>query len=123
MVHHKRLLNENEKKLLNILRENIFSEYKNIQLSFPHYVLSLDDGKMGSIKFIYDHEPKNCNIIPISEYQFNDIDNIPVLVTLYAYEDGDLYELDIWKSDFSQLLSYPIKDADGKQVRVDIIGD
>ncbi|KPN70577.1 hypothetical protein [Neisseria sp. 83E34] len=108
MAYHKRLLNESEKKLLNILRENIFPEYKSMKLSFPNYVLSLNDGKMGSIKFIYDREPESCNIIPISEYRFNDIDNVPVLTTLYAYENGDLYELDIWKSDFSQLLSYPI---------------
>ena len=109
MVHHKRLLYESEKKLLNILRENIFLKYKSMKISFPSYVLPLDDGEMGSIKFIYeyDHELENYNIIPISEYQFNDIDNIPVLITLYAYENGDLYELDIWKSDFNPLLSYP----------------
>ena len=111
MTHHKRLLNKHEKELLDILRENIFPEYQDMRLSFPDYVLSLDDGKMGSIRFVYECEPKNCNIIAISEYQFDDTDNIPVLATLYAYGDGNLYELAVWKSDFSRLLSYPIEQA------------
>ncbi len=108
MVHQKRLLTEKEKILLNILKKNIFSKYSKMNFFTPVYVSSLDDEGMGSFRFIYDTraELENLNIIPIAEYQFNDIDSIPVLVTLYSYENGWLYELDIWKSDFSPLMSY-----------------
>lgn len=109
MVHHKRLLTENEKILLNILKKNIFLKYSDMRVFSSNYVLSLNDGEMGSFRFIYENqnELENLTIIPIAEYQFNDIDNIPVLVTLYAYENGWFYELDIWKSNFDYLLEYP----------------
>lgn len=110
MANHKRLLTNYEKKLLELMQKNIFPQYSNLNLHFSKYVSTLDDGKMGSFSFIYDDEQEleNLNILPIGEYQFIDIDGVPVLITLYAYDNGKLYELDIWKSNFEPLLSYPI---------------
>lgn len=38
---------------------------------------------------------------------FLDNDNIPISVHLSVDSDGELYELDIWKVDFSEINTYP----------------
>jgi hypothetical protein len=63
----------------------------------------MSDGGMGSLYFVSgDEEPKNRKFgRRIGEMQFEDTDGIPILVSLNIDEDGNLYELDIWKADFS----------------------
>lgn len=39
----------------------------------------------------------------VSDCQFKDIDGVAVIASLYLDEEGDLYELDIWKTDFGTL--------------------
>lgn len=109
MEFNKRSLTTDEKKLVQILLNNINFKYSQLNISFSDSVVTLDDGGMGSFKFFYTQEktPTDLGIIPISEYQFKDKDNVLVLVTLYSYSNGKLYELDIWKTDFSKLISYP----------------
>lgn len=105
---HNRSLTTGEINLLRILLDKINPKYSKLNISFPNCVITLDDGGMGSFSFFYDKGFQNTlEIIPISEYQFQDRDGIPVLATLYSYSNGQLYELDIWKTDFSPLLSYP----------------
>jgi hypothetical protein len=108
MAFNKRPLTSNEANLLKILLANKKPQYNNLKTSFTNNVISLDDGGMGSILFLNEHNEKNnLEIVALSEYQFNDEDDVPVLATLYSYSDGRLYELDIWKVDFSPLLAYP----------------
>ena len=108
MALNKRPLTSNEANLIKILLANKKAQYNKLKTSFSYSVISLDDGGMGSFLFLNEHNEKNnLEIIAISEYQFNDKDDVPVLVTLYSYSDGRLYELDIWKVDFSPLLAYP----------------
>ena len=67
-------------------------------------------GGMGSFSFFYDKDFQNTlEIIPISEYQFQDRDGIPVLATLYSYSNGQLYELDIWKPILVHYYLIPMK--------------
>ena len=108
MEFNKRPLTSNEVNLLKILLANKKPQYDSLKTSFTDSVISLDDEGMGSISFLNEHNEKNnLEIIAISEYQFNDKDDVPVLATLYSYSDGRLYELDIWKVDFSPVLAYP----------------
>ncbi|QES88569.1 DUF6984 family protein [Rhizosphaericola mali] len=76
-------------------------------LSFLN-VKDMQDGQMGSIKFIYDNNTqKRMFSKQIEEIEFTDKDNIPILVTINIDQFGDLYEVDIWKVDFSQVINYP----------------
>ena len=43
----------------------------------------------------------------IAEKEFLDSDGVPISVTLNIDDDGLLYELDIWKVDFSPIIKYP----------------
>ena len=43
----------------------------------------------------------------VSECQFKDIDGVPVIASLYLDKDNELFELDIWKVDFSKLEMIP----------------
>lgn len=109
MEFNQRSLTKDERNLIQLLLKNTNPKYSKLNIYFPNNVITLDDGGMGSFKFVYPQEetPTNMDIIPISEYQFYDKDDILVLATLYSFSNGQLYELDIWKTDFSSLLSYP----------------
>lgn len=41
------------------------------------------------------------------EKEFFDIDGIPIMVAINLDEEGELFELDIWKVDFSQVKRFP----------------
>lgn len=103
-----RELNLQEKKLLEelISRSNIKipSNWKNDLLVSP-----LHDGKMGSLT-LFPHNTLNKERhfgVQVSECQFKDIDGVPVIASLYLDKDNELFELDIWKVDFSKLEMIP----------------
>ncbi|MCW2411880.1 hypothetical protein M2345_001639 [Sphingobium sp. B8D3D] len=69
-------------------------------------VEEMDDGGMGSLSFVsqklertYGGEAGSCG--------FYDEDGMQVRVGLILDQDGDLYELDLWKVDFSPLIKIP----------------
>ena len=71
-----------------------------------------DDGGMGSITFL---QAASTTAAPaarrlgklIAERQYIDADGIPVVFALSLDQDGNLFELDAWKVDFSPLKRYP----------------
>lgn len=68
-------------------------------------VQDLDDGGMGSFTIV---RPENRGFSHLlSEVEFSDADGVRVLVSLYADEDDAPCEVDIWKVDFSALISLP----------------
>ena len=74
-------------------------------------VCSMHDGGMGSLSLF----PKGTVVDNrkfgerISEYQFQDVDGIDVIVSLNLDTKGELFELDVWKTDFSPLIRLPDK--------------
>jgi len=72
-------------------------------------VRSMDDGEMGSLYLF----PKGIMIEDrvmgeqVSDFQFTDSDGIEVIASLNLDENGDLFELDLWKTDFSKLIKLP----------------
>ena len=72
-------------------------------------VRPMDDGEMGSLYLF----PKGVTIEDrtigeqVSDFQFTDSDGIEVIASLNLDENGDLFELDLWKTDFSKLLNFP----------------
>ena len=72
-------------------------------------VSEMNDGKMGSLVLIpkgFVHKNRSFGK-QISEYQSTDLDNVEVIVSLNVDKAGYLFELDIWKTDFSPLITYP----------------
>ena len=85
------------------------------RLSFPDdwykklLVRQMNDGEMGSLYLF----PEG-NIIEnrrfgkqISEYQFKDSDGVDVIASLNIDDNGELFELDIWKTNFEKLIQLP----------------
>ena len=60
----------------------------------------LDDGGMGSLA-IGDNYVNRQLGEEVAEYMFKDIDGTPMSAALNVDQQGNLYELDIWKVDFS----------------------
>lgn len=73
-------------------------------------VKPLSDGGMGSLLLLPKGVKENCNRMlgqQVSEYQFADVDGIDVIASLNVDNQGKLFELDIWKTDFTPLMSIP----------------
>lgn len=101
-------LNENEKRLLRLLvaRAGLGLE--------PGWAESLqvkeqEDGGMGSLLLgpglVFDEERKFGRAA--AEVQFQDEDGVDVIATLNLDKGGGLFELDIWKVDFTPLVRIP----------------
>ena len=71
-------------------------------------VQTMADGEMGSIRF---YNGRNRSPLDyggeIAEAAFQDIDGMPVSVTLSVDKTGQLFEMDVFKADFSPLIRYP----------------
>jgi len=63
-------------------------------------VTPMDDGGMGSLAIGDNYDSRQLGQ-EIAGYMFNDIDGTPVSAALNVDKQGNLYELDIWKVDFS----------------------
>lgn len=104
-----RKLTIKEKNLIAFLIQkenlNIKSDWEKNILVYP-----MNDSNMGSLKLcphgIYD-EKREYDQRFVSEYEFKDIDGVDVVASLFLDKEGSLYELDIWKVNFSELLSLP----------------
>ncbi len=72
-------------------------------------VSSMDDGKMGSLSLYPEGIISENRQFggQISEYLFLDEDGVTVIASLYVDEKGRLFELDMWKTDYSPLIRLP----------------
>lgn len=97
-----------EEKLIEILLQKSYLEipkdWKDGLLVRP-----MDNG-MGDSLYLF---PKGKDITErkfgkrISDFQFTDADGVEVIASLHIDSDGDLFELDIWKTDHSKLIKLP----------------
>lgn len=95
----------------NLIKELIFlskKDYLYIQLE-NLMVVELEDGKMGSLSLMSNgiQNKGNKQIELCSEKIFKDVDEVTVIASLYIDVKGNLYELDIWKVDYSPIISLP----------------
>jgi hypothetical protein len=77
------------------------------------FVKQMGDGGMGS--FMIFQNRAEFNLVrkfgrQASEYQFNDVDGIPVLVTLNVDVENRLLEVDIWKANYTPVINFKIPD-------------
>jgi len=70
-------------------------------------VEEMDDGGMGSLRFSGPENVSRRLGEQLVEKEFADIDGVPVIVAINLDDRGDLYELDVWKVDFSPLKRFP----------------
>lgn len=73
-------------------------------------VESLDDGGMGSLRFLHSNQKFNQSLIP---YVFKDTDGVDVSATINLDTNGEVYELDLWKVNF-QPLKINLQNEEGK---------
>ena len=70
-------------------------------------VEDMKDGGMGSLRFMEQANPERRFGKKIAEAEFTDEDGIPVSAVVNLDDRDQLFELDIWKVDFSPLKRYP----------------
>jgi hypothetical protein len=70
-------------------------------------VRDLADGQMGSIEFDENASHARHMSACIAEADYVDSDGVSVSIDLNVDQNGNLFEIDIWKVDFNRLLQYP----------------
>lgn len=72
----------------------------------------MKDGGMGSLRILKGMADTGNRRFKtqISDCMFKDCDGVEVVASLNIDENGELFELDIWKVDFSPLIDIPSKD-------------
>jgi len=70
-------------------------------------VQEMQDGRMGSLRFVALESHHQRFAEKIAEAEFLDADGVLVSATISLDDRGELFELDLWKVDFSPLKRYP----------------
>ncbi len=100
-----RPLRQDEQALLRALLES-GSDFQSLEEQIAHgLVFDLPDGGMGSLKFAGD-ESRSLGVL-LAEAEYVDADGIMVSIVVNADQIGRLFEVDVWKADFSELKQYP----------------
>jgi hypothetical protein len=92
-----RPLNSKERDLITFILERD----SNASLFRSELVEEMNDGGMGSLRFVGGPDRQFGKRVGSAE--FNDADGVLVSVALNVDQRGQLFELDIWKVDFSPL--------------------
>nr|WP_103670451.1 hypothetical protein [Pseudanabaena sp. BC1403] len=72
------------------------------------FVENMDDGGMGSLLFASCTDDSNRKLgKTLAEASFLDEDQVPVYVQLNLDNHNQLFELDIWKVDYSHMSKWP----------------
>ena len=104
-----RKLNEQEITIIKkLICEQEISHHKLLIGIENLYVKELTDGGMGSLEFI--SEDRRHLSETIAEAEFYDEDNVPVFLFLGIDSRGELFELDVFKANFSPLKKWPSVD-------------
>jgi hypothetical protein len=73
-------------------------------------VSPMDDGGMGSLLLYPNGKTDDKRLFgqQVSDFQFKDEDEIVVIASLNLDKAGNLFELDIWKTDYTSLIRIPL---------------
>lgn len=97
-----RRIRENETALVAFLLQKLNLKLEDFSIS--EEVFEYEDGKMGSISLNNRPDDYAGDLIQV---QYIDSDDTPVVITLTHDHEGQLLDLDFWKTDFSKHLRYP----------------
>lgn len=90
---------------LEVIRHLLKIADDKIERYIPGFVTEMADGGMGSLKFEGNNERKYQTGLIGAKYI--DKDEVAVFITLNLNDRNELFELDIWKTDFSKLIKFP----------------
>jgi hypothetical protein len=65
----------------------------------------MNDGRMGSVKIVGPETRQFGGTI--AKCTCRDSDGTPVSIAINVDQDGNLFEIDIWKVDFTPLVKFP----------------
>ena len=103
-----RALSTNELELL----EFMLSDKKHEHLlngAISLWITELPDGNMGSIRFVslLNERKASC----LEQAEFRDVEGSNINVAINADQSGALFEIDIWKYDFTPVIEFPGKNT------------
>ena len=101
-MNQTRKIRQNEKDLIIFLLEKLNLNVADYPIN--EEVFEYEGGKMGSISLNNNPDAYAGDLIQV---EYIDTDNVPVMITLTHDKEGQLLDLDFWKTDFSKLLKYP----------------
>jgi hypothetical protein len=102
---------QDEMRLLEFLVQKVKVKFPS-NWSTNLLVKSLNDEGMGSLQLIPEGVAIDSDRLlgeQVSDCQFTDEDGVGVISSLNIDDTGKLFELDIWKTDFSPLIGIPKK--------------
>ena len=102
-----RPLRKEEMELINAMVRESSKANEIVGSLSERLVEDMKDGGMGSLRFSSADRRIRGFGKKIAEAEFNDEDGVLVSATLNVDDTGALFELDIWKVDFSPLKRYP----------------
>jgi hypothetical protein len=105
-----RRLRDGEVLVLSVLLRAAGDPWTDIDLS-DLMVAEMDDGGMGSLTFL-PPDPERRFGRTLVEGWFTDEDGMPVSVAVFLDRQDRLFELDVWKVDFSPLRRLPASEAE-----------
>lgn len=97
-----RLLSEGELAFITEMLKYTTCNRVSLQMLKKINVVEMNDGGMGSLKFIYNNEDNSFGEVLIG-VRFKDVDGVEVIASIYLDRDEKIFELDVWKTDFSPL--------------------
>ena len=104
-MEQSRKISKEEERLLDFLVDNaslkLHDNWKKDLLVTP-----MQDGGMGSLSLSFVSQNKEKQVFgkQVSECHFLDEDGVDVIASLNVDQNGNLFELDIWKTDYSSLI-------------------
>ncbi len=101
-MNQTRKIRQNERDLIVFLLEKLKLNVADYPINED--VFEYEGGKMGSISLNNNPDAYTGDLIQV---EYIDTDNTPVMITLTHDTEGQLLDLDFWKTDFSKLLKYP----------------
>ena len=101
-MNQTRKIRQNERDLIFFLLEKLNLNVADYPINED--VFEYEGGKMGSISLNNNPDDYAGDLIQV---EYIDTDNTPVMITLTHDTEGQLLDLDFWKTDFSKLLKYP----------------
>ena len=109
-----RPLRARERKLVEVLLSDTWTQADLDARLASSLVEDMQDGGMGSIRFLSSCPMERHVGETLAEAEYIDEDGVPVSIVINVDSCGELFEVDIWKVNFSPLLHYP----DGSNLNV-----
>ena len=102
----RKLTNAEQELICFLLKDN--PDTKQIINDIPNMIVEeMNDGGMGSLRFINENGLERRFGKQISEVTLLDEDNIPVSFAIFLDNRGDIFEMNVFKADLSKLIKVP----------------